>query len=112
MLITLKQKEIEAALRMLITASGVSLAGKTVDITFTAGRKEAGLSAEVSIETDGSTALELPVQAAVITPVDVAAAAVSDVLSTATPAAVVADPAPAEGAVPVTDTCAPASLFN
>lgn len=65
MLITLKQKEIQAALRLYVSQNGIDLTGKNVDITFTAGRKESGLSAEVSIEDDGSMALnpvETPVQ--------------------------------------------------
>lgn len=52
MLITLKQKEIEAALRLYISQRGINLAGKGVDIAFTAGRKESGVSAEVNIEDD------------------------------------------------------------
>lgn len=50
MLITLKQKEIEAALRLYISQRGINLAGKEVLIAFTAGRKESGVSAEVDIE--------------------------------------------------------------
>ena len=52
MLITLKQKEIEAALRLYISQRGINLADKEVGIAFTAGRKETGVSAEVSIEGD------------------------------------------------------------
>lgn len=68
MQITLKQREIEAALRQYITNSGVSLAGKTVEIGFTAGRKEAGLVADISIE-DTNQAPEAPIK-----PVTIAAA--------------------------------------
>ena len=50
MLITLKQREIEAAVRQYIASNGINLVGKTVEIAFTAGRKESGLSAEVDIE--------------------------------------------------------------
>ena len=50
MQVNLKQAEIITALKQYITNQGISLVGKTVDISFTAGRKEAGLSAEISIE--------------------------------------------------------------
>lgn len=50
MQIQLKQVEIVEALKAHITKQGFSLAGKTVDISFTAGRKDAGLSADISIE--------------------------------------------------------------
>ena len=50
MQIQLKQTEIITALKQFITAQGISLAGKDVNISFTAGRKEAGIIADVSIE--------------------------------------------------------------
>jgi hypothetical protein len=50
MQINLKQHEIEAALKGYINAQGISLMNKDVAISFTAGRKESGLSAEVIIE--------------------------------------------------------------
>ena len=50
MQIHLKQLEIEAALRQFISQQGISLVGKTVGIAFTSGRKDNGLSAEVTIE--------------------------------------------------------------
>lgn len=53
MQINLKQAEIITALKQYITNQGISLVGKTVDISFTAGRKEAGLSADISIEDSG-----------------------------------------------------------
>jgi dihydrodipicolinate reductase len=58
MLITLKQKEIEAALRLYILNRGINLVGKDVTIAFTAGRKEAGLSAEVNIEDDANMVVD------------------------------------------------------
>ena len=61
MLITLKQDEIVTALRLYVTTNGINLNGKTLGVAFTAGRKESGLSAEISIEEDGSAALD-PVQ--------------------------------------------------
>ena len=56
MLIQLKQSEITAALRDYIVAQGINLTGKTVEIAFTAGRKESGIYADISIENAG----ELP----------------------------------------------------
>ncbi len=50
MQITLKQREIEAALTAYIIDQGINLAGKSVEIAFTAGRKEAGIIAEIDIE--------------------------------------------------------------
>ena len=79
MLITLKQHEIVAALRLYVATNGINLAGKTLDVAFTAGRKESGLSAEVSIEDDGSKALD-PVQA------------VAPVLTSVTPVTMITDP--------------------
>jgi len=50
MQIQLKQTEIVAALKQFIAAQGIDLSGKKVDVTFTAGRKETGLSAEIFID--------------------------------------------------------------
>lgn len=50
MQIQLKQTEIIAALKQYVTSQGINLAGKDVSIAFTAGRKEAGIIADVSIE--------------------------------------------------------------
>lgn len=50
MQIQLKQREIEAALKMFISQQGISLVGKAVAIEFTSGRKDNGLSAELTIE--------------------------------------------------------------
>lgn len=49
MLIQLKESEIKVALQDYIVAQGINLAGKTVDISFTAGRKESGISADLDI---------------------------------------------------------------
>lgn len=54
MQIQLKQTEIIAALKQYIGTQGINLNGKTVDISFTAGRKEAGITADISIEDAGS----------------------------------------------------------
>ena len=53
MQVQLKQTEIIAALKQYISGQGISLQGKTVDMTFTAGRKEAGISVEISIDDAG-----------------------------------------------------------
>lgn len=50
MQIQLKQKEIELALRGYIVKQGINLVGRTLTITFTAGRKDSGLSADIIIE--------------------------------------------------------------
>ena len=50
MQIQLKQTEIVAALKQYITQQGIDLKGKQVSISFTAGRKESGISAELTIE--------------------------------------------------------------
>jgi hypothetical protein len=50
MQINLKQPEIEQALRAYVNAQGISLYQKDVSISFTAGRRESGISAEISIE--------------------------------------------------------------
>ncbi len=50
MQINLKQPEIEQALRAYIMAQGISLHGKDLTISFTAGRRESGISAEISID--------------------------------------------------------------
>ena len=50
MIINLKQTEIELALRAYVAAQGINLAGKDLTIAFTAGRRESGISAEISID--------------------------------------------------------------
>lgn len=50
MQIQLKQAEIVTALKGYIVRQGISLEGKDVQISFTAGRKESGISADISIE--------------------------------------------------------------
>ena len=50
MQINLKQQEIVEALKQYISNQGISLSGKSVEISFTSGRKDNGLSAEMNIE--------------------------------------------------------------
>ena len=59
--IHLKQREIETALKMYISKQGIDLTGKSVVIAFTAGRKDSGLSADVSIE-ETPVSFDVPVQ--------------------------------------------------
>lgn len=53
MQIQLKQAEIVAALKQYISTQGINLSGKTVDIRFTAGRRESGITADLVIEDSG-----------------------------------------------------------
>lgn len=57
MQIQLKQAEIVTALKQYIASQGISLYRKDVNISFTAGRKEAGVLADISIE-DASPVVE------------------------------------------------------
>jgi hypothetical protein len=50
MQIQLKQSEIVAAIKMFVSQQGINLQGKDVAITFTAGRKESGISADMVID--------------------------------------------------------------
>lgn len=50
MQINLTQSEIVVALKNYISQQGINLYGKEVGISFTAGRKEKGISAEIEIE--------------------------------------------------------------
>ena len=50
MLIQLRQSEIEAALKMYVISQGFSLNNKSVNISFTSGRKDNGISADLDIE--------------------------------------------------------------
>lgn len=60
MQITLKQSEIEVALKNYIVAQGIDLTGKTIEVAFTAGRKEAGISAELDINDAGAVSTSVP----------------------------------------------------
>ena len=57
MQIQLKQSEIVEALKQYIVTKGISLAGKTVEVGFTAGRTPTGLTTEITIE-DAEPAVE------------------------------------------------------
>jgi hypothetical protein len=82
MQIQLKQAEIVIALKMYIVSQGIILAGKEVGISFTAGRKEAGVLADISIEDPAAVSVAaygIPVDAPAVeeAPKPVAAAAVA-----------------------------------
>lgn len=47
--IIIKQKEIEAGIKLFLLQQGIQLVGKSTEISFTAGRKDSGLSAEIEI---------------------------------------------------------------
>ena len=57
MLIQLRQSEIEEALKMYVTSQGFSLAGKQVDIAFTASRGNNGITADLDITDAGGVHL-------------------------------------------------------
>lgn len=50
MKVKIQQNEIITALKQYISSQGINLQGKAVAIDFTAGRKEGGLTADISIE--------------------------------------------------------------
>ena len=50
MKVKIQQNEIITALKQYISSQGINLQGKIVAIDFTAGRKEGGLTADISIE--------------------------------------------------------------
>lgn len=68
MQINLKQTEIIAALKQYIAGQGISLQGKSVEMSFTAGRKEAGISVEISIEDISLPDFGLPEEGQATTP--------------------------------------------
>lgn len=63
MQIQLKQREIEEALKSFISNQGINLTGKTIQIEFTSGRKDNGLSAEMIIEDAVGEKQQVPVAA-------------------------------------------------
>lgn len=60
MQINLKQPEIERALKMFIASQGISLQGREVDISFTAGRRGSGVSAEMQISEEPASEVPVP----------------------------------------------------
>jgi hypothetical protein len=73
MIVNLKQHEIETALRQYIAQQGININSKSVTVSFTAGRKETGISAELDIEDMEFTTPEATVfipQISVVEPTD------------------------------------------
>ena len=69
MQINIKQQEIVAALTAYIASQGINLANKTVEVSFTSGRKENGISADIIIEDAAAKAVGAPVlEAAAVVP--------------------------------------------
>lgn len=60
MKIELKQSEIVAALAQYISSKGISLNDKAMAVTFTVGRKQSGISAELTIDDDGIPDFDTP----------------------------------------------------
>ena len=56
MQVSLKQNEIEAALKGYISQQGINVNGKQITIVFTAGRKASGITADLTIDD-----IELPI---------------------------------------------------
>lgn len=100
MQITLKQRNIEAALKQYIVAQGINLDGKKVSVEFTAGRKESGITAEIDIE-DGTDEL---------TPVTLGT--VTQLASSEPAQAPAPEPEGTDTPEPVATTAPAGSLFN
>lgn len=64
MQVKLKQSEIVAALKMYISQQGISLNNKDVEVTFTAGRGDTGITADLDIEDKTEAAPVAKVEAA------------------------------------------------
>jgi len=102
MQIQLKQLEIVAALKMFINSQGINLTGKTVEIAFTSGRKDNGLSAEITIEDANIAAHTCSYTAQAALSAEPEAPLVNNTTSETTPVVEESPPVPAK----------PASLFN
>lgn len=125
--LNLKQAEIVDALKQYVSKQGFSLQGKSVKISFTAGRKDSGLSADVSIEDQDIPGVEeapvaevvKPVLTAVVTPITaVADTKAAEGVAVASLATEALTDAPFDGGVVVADSAAneapvkTTSLFN
>ena len=109
MQIQLKQTEIIAALKQYISGQGINLVGKEVTISFTAGRKEAGVTADLVIDDAGIPGFDVPVAEEPAKPVLAVVPATSiDKAVEETTSAVEDPPFVADAAVAKT----PTSLFN
>lgn len=114
MQIQLKQTEIEAALKDYISKQGIKLQGRTVEIEFTSGRKENGITADLSISDTAGDLPDFPDEqvqpAPTVSLVRSAPASEDDhVDSDATQSVLIEDTQPEEEAPPVPKT---SSLFG
>ena len=119
MIINLKQTEIELALRAYVVAQGISLHGKDLSISFTAGRRESGISAEISIDDVEIPGYSNDVYVADAAPVAKAAVVqLAPVAATVASAEVQEEPQPVpqeevqEDAAPVAEAKPTVSLFG
>ncbi len=95
MLIKLKQSEIEEALRDFIVKQGFNLDRKTVDISFTAGRGDSGMTADLDIH-DAAAVMGGVSGSAQCNPVYETQASASEVIEqTAAPVLTVVESSPA-----------------
>lgn len=92
MQINLRQPEIIQALKQYIGSQGINLLNKKIEVEFTAGRKNSGLSADISIEDD----IELPNLTADVPAEKPVLTVVQPVEQPAAEPAVVAEAAPAK----------------
>lgn len=111
--IQLKQAEIVEALKQYIAKQGINLSGKEVNITFTAGRKEAGITADLVIEDAGipgftDSPVEDPEPAAGLSVVGKKA---PDLKAANKPEPAIQDPSPSEADEP-TPVAKTTSLFS
>jgi hypothetical protein len=97
MQINLNQPEIVKALRQYIVQQGIALGNKVVGMSFTAGRKETGISVEINISDD-----ELPDLGPTLAPV----------LSLVTTPAAAEEPVPVSAEAPAVEAAEPKSLFG
>lgn len=100
MQINLKQSEITAALKQYLSIKGIDLVNKTVDVSFTAGRKEGGLSAEITIDDQDIPGYSTGGDQSVL-----------HLVATDAPAEVTSEPEP-EQESPVTEAPKTTSLFS
>lgn len=94
MKINLRQADIEQALKMYLTSQGIVLQDRTFEVTFRAGRKGSGLSADVNIGTAEVKLLSEPEEAPAV-------AEAKPVEATVTPAPVFTPEAETPIAAPV-----------
>lgn len=98
MQVKLKQSEIVAALKMYISQQGISLNNKYVEVTFTAGRGDTGITADLDIEDKAEAAPVAKAEAAPSAPAAAATVEAAAPAQAVTEEAVVAEEAPVANA--------------